>query len=127
MDPETSGLDTAADAASLRLRGYQDEMFRRSMKENVIVAVRFISSIHSAGQILKWKLDGHGKWEDTYVRVQCLYNLTHQQLLLTPVRALRRILAEIDRCPPGKARIIESDQHGRFLTCFSWCGFSHQQ
>jgi hypothetical protein len=58
-------------------------------------------------------LDGYWKWEDTYVchiptstlllKATCSPALIYI-LMYTP-RALLRIMAEIDRCPPGKVSI----------------------
>jgi hypothetical protein len=88
---------------TLQLRSYQNEMFRRSMKENVIVAVCSLASIYPTRT--NNDSDGYGKWKDTHVR-----NLHTISRLMPFSRALLRIAEEIDRCPPGKVSTTESHQ-----------------
>ena len=48
-------------------RSYQIEMLQESLRHNIIVAVRRLSATQLP--LLLMFSDGHGKWQDTYVRV----------------------------------------------------------
>lgn len=55
---------------SLRLRDYQYEMFERSEKGNVIVAVAPVSCFYVWAQVTDPRLDGHWEWQDSRVRTK---------------------------------------------------------
>lgn len=55
---------------SLRLRDYQYEMFERSEKGNVIVAVAQPHDPTSGQQLLTSSPDGYREWKDARVRME---------------------------------------------------------
>jgi hypothetical protein len=86
----------------VRTRNYQLEMFERSMKENIIVAV---SLPHITGNLSSVAiLDGHRQWQDTYVWLH-EDNVSVTEKIYS---ALLRIAAELERGPSTQVCVVST-------------------
>ena len=98
---KTKSLSLGGDGAGiLQSRAYQLEMLEDSMRRNIIVVVW-----HSISVPLFWRwrqADGYRQWKDSSVLFSNAY-FSRETLILDFCRAILRIEAELDRCPPEKA------------------------
>ena len=121
----TSTPETVDDLPPLQPRDYQLEMFERSMKENVIVAVCHFYAPSSELHII---LTCDSRWTLAVEKLSCESRLGPRTFfcarmnwnLIRLPRALLRVQAELDRCPADQvphSLAIPLPPILAFLTC----------